>query len=311
MAKIAATAFFRDKFVSFSDANLSIASAPVLYGLSVYTVFPVFKAAPDKRLNIFRIKDHFERLVNSSKIMEFTDLLNDWDLKRFTDTMCELVEKNKIQTDCLVRVAVYVDDNLKGTRMLGLKHQLSAFVYTDDPLLPSDGAKVCVSSWLRTPDNSIPSRAKINGSYVNSALMKHEAVLNGYDDAIALDSSGHITEGTVANVFMVRDNKLITPDSSTDLLEGITRDSIIKIAKELGIRTEVRAIDRSEIYLADEVFFSGSSVKLTFISEVDHRKIGTGKMGYTTKLLQDLYKSIARSQSNKFQEWVTPLGQTA
>lgn len=300
-------AYFRDDFVPFGEANLSIASAPVLYGLSIYTVFSVLWNDDAQKLYMFRLADHFKRLQNSAKIMAFDDFLQQWDYEKFLSTMRELLQQNQVKQDSLVRVSVFVDDSLKGTRMHGLKHSLSAFVYPAVPLLPKTGARLCVSSWRRTPDNAIPSRAKINGSYVNAALMKHEAVLSGFDDAIALDEQGHVTESTVANIFLVRDGRLITPSGSTDLLEGITRDTVFRLADELNLSYEQRTIDRSELYLADEIFLCGSSVQITPVIEVDHRRIGSGKPGQLTKKVSALYESCAHREKTAFEEWSTPV----
>src|SRR6185437_13670876 len=209
-----------DGLVPFEEANVSIASAPVLYGLSIYTVFPVLWDGKRHKLYMFRLQDHFRRLQNSAKIMALDDFLQRWDYGKFESAMRELLSQNKVEESSLVRVSIFVDESLKGTRMHGLKHSLSAFVYTTPPLLPKSGARLMVSNWRRSSDNSIPSRAKINGSYVNAALMKHEAVLSGFDDALALDEHGHVTEGTVANVFLVRGGHLLTPHGNTDILEG-------------------------------------------------------------------------------------------
>lgn len=288
------TAYFRDNFVPFDEAQLSIASAPVLYGLSVYTVFPVFWNEEAGKAYMFRLEDHFKRLQNSAKLMAFNDFLEEWDFALFEKTMNELLVKNEVKADSLVRVSIFVDDILQGTRMHGLKHSLSAFVYEAFPMLPAAGAKLCVSSWRRTPDNAIPARAKINGGYVNAALMKHEAILNGFDDAISLDEQGHVAEATVANIFLVQKDTLLTPSNSTDLLEGITRDTVFKLAKDLGLPYIQRTIDRSELYSADEVFLCGSSMNITPVISIDHRPIGAGKVGAITKQLMDAYDQMGR-----------------
>lgn len=298
-------AFFRDEFMPFETTNLSIASAPVLYGLSVYTVFPVFWEPKSKQLNAFRLQDHFSRLQNSSKIVAFDDFLHDWDYGRFESTMKELLLKNDVSEDVLVRVTVFVDDVLKGTRMKDLKHSLSAFVYPATPILPQSGAKLGVSSWRRTPDNAIPARAKINGSYVNAALMKHEAVSNGFDDAIALDEQGHVTESTVSNIFIVRDGKLITPSAATDLLEGITRDTILALADTEKISYQERVVDRSELYVAEEIFLCGSSMNIVPVVSVDHRQVGNGKVGPLAKKFSGIYDDISRGRNEPFRSWLT------
>lgn len=305
MADIKPLAYFRGNYVPFEEANVSIASAPVLYGLSVYTVFPILCDQKSKQIYIFRLEDHFKRLRNSSKIVAFDSFEKKWDYPKFKEIINDLVVKNKVSENCLMRVGVFVDDILKGTRMHDLEHSMSAFIYSTPPLLPKSGAHLTVSSWQRTPDNSIPSRAKINGSYVNAALMKHEAVLSGFDDALALDAQGHVTEATVANFFMVRGGNLITPDGSADLLEGITRDTVFKLAEQLGIKVEQRSIDRSEIYLADEVFLSGSSVQLAPVTKIDHRTIGDGHIGPVTQKIIGAYNEILANPMAK--KWLFPV----
>lgn len=300
--------YFRDKFVPFAEANLSIASASVLYGLSIYTVMPVFWNDEKGQLNMFRLEDHFRRLQNSARIVAFDDFLKDWDYQKFQQVIRDLLKKNHVEQDGLVRITIFVDDILKGARMKGLKHSLSVFVYPSAPPFPLSGAKLGVSSWRRTSDNAIPARAKINGSYVNAALMKHEATSNGFDDAIALDEAGHVTESTVSNIFFVRGGKLITPTNSADLLEGITRDTIFKLAGKLRIDYEEKVVDRSELYIADEIFLCGSSMNIAPVVSVDHRPIADGKPGQLTKKLINAYEDLGHGQAGFFKQWLTPIG---
>lgn len=301
------TMYHRHEFVSSEQATVRIASAPVLYGLSIYTVFPVLWNDKQQALYAFRLPDHFRRLQNSARIMGFHNFLDEWTYDKFAAVMRELMTRNEIQEDSLVRVTVYVDEILSGTRTMGLRHTLSAFIYPAGRLLPKRGAHLCVSSWRRTPDNAIPSRAKINGSYVNAALMKQEALSNGYDDAIALDGQGHVAESTVANICLIRGGKLLTPSGSTDLLEGITRDSMFALAESLGVSAEERSIDRSELYLADEAFLCGSSMRITPILSIDRRPIGTGTVGPLTRHFMRLYEASARGTTSKFAAWRTDM----
>lgn len=299
------TVFFRDKWVDFADANISIASSPVLYGLSIYTVFNAIWNSEAKQLNIFRLKDHYKRLCNSAKIMDFNNFSEHYSYAEFEEIMFGLLKKNKVQEDVLIRVTIFIDELVAGTKIHGLKNTMSAYVYPLGEILPRNGVNVCVSSWTRASDNTIPARAKVNGQYVNASLMKNEAILNGYDEAIALDASGHVSEGTVANLFLVRDGKLITPDMSTDILEGITRDTVMKLADHLGIQHEQRPIDRTELYIADEAFMCGSSAHITPILSVDKRSIGGGKIGDITIRLSELYKQAQVGELDKFSNWLT------
>jgi branched-chain amino acid aminotransferase len=297
--------FFRDEFVPFGEANLSIASSPVLYGLSIYTVFSTNRNSQTKKLYIFRLKEHYDRLVKSARIMDFDSFEANWPYEKFKKTMLELLRRNKIAEDALVRVTVYIDELIAGTKIHGLKNSLSAYVYPMGEILPRNGVHACVSSWMRNPDSAIPSRAKINGSYVNASLMKNEALLNGYDDAIAIDEHGHVAEGTVANLFMVRGGVLITPGPATDILEGITRSSILQIAKDLNVPIKQRSIDRSELYIADEMFMCGSSARLTPVLSVDKRQVGSGRPGAITKKISELYKEVQDGSDTNYSGWRT------
>jgi len=299
------TAFFRGNFVPFSEANLSIASSPVLYGLSVYTVFNAIWNEDNKELNIFRLRDHYKRLCNSARIMDFERFEEKYSYDEFEKIMKELLIKNKIQENVLIRVTIFIDELIAGTKINGLKNSMSAYVYPMGEILPRSGANVCVSSWTRASDNMVPSRAKVNGQYVNASLMKNEALQNGYDEAIALDEAGHVSEGTVANLFIVRDGKLITPDMAADILEGITRNSIIELADHLGIEHEQRTIDRTELYIADEAFMCGSSANVTPILTIDKRKVGYGKVGEITSKLSGEYQKIQLGKNIKFAKWLT------
>ncbi len=296
-------AFFRDSFIPFSDASLSIASSPVLYGLAIYTVFSLNWNEKEKKLYIFRLEDHYKRLVSSAKIMDFNLFEKSWSYEKFEKMIFELVKKNNIKENALVRVSVFVDALLAGTKIHDLPHSLSAYVYPMGEILPRSGVNLCVSSWVRNSDNAIPARAKVNGGYVNSALMKNEAILNGYDDAIALDVHGNVTEGTVANLFLASDGKLITPSSNFDILEGITRDSIMKIARDLKIEVVERAVSRSELYRADEAFISGSSARITPILSIDKRSIGNGKPGPITLKLLKKYEEVQKGMTKEYGAW--------
>ncbi len=305
-------AFLRDRFVPFAEAKLHIASSPVLYGLAIYTVFSLNWNEKERKLYVFRLRDHYDRLVNSAKIMGFEAFAENWPYEKFEKIARELVEKNKITEDALVRVTVFVDAVIAGTKIKGLPIALSAYVYPLGQILPPAGIHLCVSSWRRNPDDAIPSRAKINGGYVNACLMKNEAIINGYDDAVALDHDGHVTEGTVANIFLVRNGKLITPSPSADMLEGITRDSIMKVAGDLGIQIEERLVDRTELYVADEVFICGSSARIVPVLSIDRRPIGSARgtasgagthpTSITSKLAQ-VYRSAQNGTEQAYSQW--------
>lgn len=300
-----ASVYFGDGFVPFKEANLSIGSSAVLYGLTVYTVFGATWNEQQQTLHVFRLADHYRRLVNSARIMDFHSFEQAWPFEKFQATMIELLQRNHVKEDVLVRAAIYVDELIAGTRIHGLKHSFSAYAYPMGQILPKSGIHACVSSWQRTADNSIPSRAKINGSYINASLMKNEALLNGYDEAIAIDEHGHVAEGTVANLFMVRGDTLLTPDPATDILEGITRDTIIKLAKADGLKVTERSIDRSELYIADELFMCGSSARVIPVLSVDKRPINHQRVGPVTQRLAQLFQASQRGDQPSVNGWLT------
>lgn len=296
------TAYQNGEFLPFQRATLSIASAPVLYGLSVYTVFTVRWDESEQCLMVFRLADHYARLKNSCKIMGFDDSpLGSY--QSFRRTCHELLARNTVREDALVRVSVYVDELARGTRMNGLRTGISMYVTSGVPIVPLSGAHLCVSSWRRVSDDAMPARAKVNGNYVNASLMKNEALLGGFDDAIALGSDGHVTESSVANVFLVRDGSLITPGVTSDLLEGITRHTVISLARDAGMPVVERPVDRSELYIADEVFICGSSAGIAPVLSIDRRRIADGSVGPVTKRMAMRYDKVRLGRIKAFSRW--------
>lgn len=305
MAKIYDAAFLGDKIVPLEAANLSVASSAVLYGLSVYTVFPVNYV--DGKPVAFRLEDHFRRLIDSCRIVGIDTFEQTWDLKKFTEAVRWLVAKNKPSKDVFVRATVHASELLPGPRSRGLKTSLSIFLYNADPILPQSGARLKTSVWHRVPDYAIPSRAKVNGAYVNSVLAKQDALDSGYDDGIFLDAHGHVCELSAANIFLVRDGTLHTPNTTSDLLEGINRRSVIELARHEGLEVIERTIDLTELYIADEIFAIGTSAYVAPILEIDGRKIGNGRPGPTTKMFQSHHTDLTRGGHKQFKHWVTAL----
>jgi branched-chain amino acid aminotransferase len=299
MANIYAKAFFGDKIVDSSSANLSVMSSAVLYGLSIYTVFPVFVGKKNK-LVAFRLQDHYSRLCDSAKIIGIDGFADRWDFDKFLNAIHELVSANNIDEDTFVRATIHVNELLPGTRSRGLSTIFSMFAYEAEPIVPQDGARLKTSVWRRVPDNAIPSRAKVNGAYVNSVLAKQDAIDSGYDDCIFLDAQGHVCELSAANIFLVRHGKLITPDKTSDLLEGINRLTIIEQAKKLSIEVEERAVDLTELYIADEIFICGTSAFVAPIIEVDARKIDDGKPGPITLRFKKLHDELLRGKDSSY-----------
>lgn len=306
MANIYEHVWMGEKMVGLSEASLSVASSAVLYGLSVYTVFPI-SINKKGQLVAFRLEDHFKRLGDSARIIGIEGFEDDWSLARFTDVMKQLVDMNKPKTNVFVRATVHVDELLPGTKSRGLHTVLSVFLYDAVSIVPQTGARLKTSVWRRIPDYSIPSRAKVNGAYVNSVLAKQDAIDSGYDDCIFLDAQGHVCELSAANIFIVRDGKLITPDTNHDLLEGINRRTVIELAHDLKIPVVERAIDLTELYIADEVFACGTSAYLANVIEVDARAVGKGHTPIGDKL-RKLHKDIIEGNSRAHAKWHTLVG---
>ncbi|HSX17786.1 MAG TPA: aminotransferase class IV [Candidatus Saccharimonadales bacterium] len=304
MVKIYLKVYFGGRLIDKNSANLSIASSAVLYGLSVYTVFPVF-VTENGRLAAFRLKEHFNRLQESAKIIGIDGFNGEWDFEKFTDAAAKLIKENEIKEDVFVRASVHVDEQLPGTRSRGLSTALSMFAYEALPILPQNGARLKTSVWRRVPDFSIPSRAKVNGAYVNSVLAKQDAIDSGYDDCIFLDTNGHVCELSAANIFIVKGGRLITPDTASDLLEGINRRTVVTLASEAGLETEERVVDLTELYIADEVFACGTSAFIAPIIEVDARKVADGKPGLVTTKIKKLHEDALRGSNKEHANWLT------
>ncbi len=290
MATVHDKAYFEDRIVDSKDATLNVASAAVLYGLSVYTVLPAL--VNEKGTYLFRLKEHYERLVRSAHIIGLDTFAPQWSFDRFSSAVSETVKANHISKNVFVRITVHVPSLVPGVRSRGLPTALSIFLYDANSILPESGTRLKTSIWRRTPDTSIPSRAKVNGAYVNSVLARQEALDAGYDDAIFLDANGEVCELSAANLFMVRDGKLYAPCASKDILEGINRRTLIELAEDEGIEVIERGIDLTELYIADELFACGTSAFVTPVIEVDARRIASGTMGTLTKRLLRRHQNL-------------------
>lgn len=303
MTNISSFAYFGDKIVPIWDAKLSICSSAVLYWLSVYSVFPIFQQK--NWWNTFRIKDHFQRLLNSSKIVWIDTFESEWNYEKFMSVVADIIGKNRPATDVFARVTVHVDEIIPGIRSRWLRTVLSIFLYEAKSILPQDGARIMTSHWRRTPDISIPSRAKINGSYINSVLAKQEALDNNCDDCVFLNHHGQVSELSAANIFIIKNGIILTPSRNSDILEGINRDTLIQICLAENIPIIEASIDATELYTADEAFACGTSASLVPILEIDRRQIGTWVCGSITSSLKNLYTRVLRGENKKYDSFIT------
>jgi len=299
-------AFFRGAFVPIGEARLSIMAHVVNYGTGCFEGIRAYWNADDGQLYVFRLPNHYARLLRSCRILRI-DL--PYDVEELGEITAELLRKEEYREDVYIRPLAYKGSEGIGVRLHDLTDEFSLFAVPFGKYIPQqDGASVCVSSWRRVSDDAIPARAKVTGAYINSALSKTEAHLSGFDEAIVLTADGHVSEGSAENLFLVRDGQLVTPPVTDDILEGITRATLMELAREeLGISTVERRIDRTELYTANEAFFCGTGVELTPIAEIDRRPVGDGGVGPIAGRLRDLYLSVVRGQVPKYRQWCTPV----
>lgn len=299
-------AYFKGNFVPIEEANINIMNHSFMYGTAVFEGIRAYWNASEEELYVFRLREHFERMVDSMKIMYL-------ETKYSVDELCnitvELLRRNAPTTDTYIRPAAYKTAHRVGPSLDNNPSDICMFtVPFGDYFHGAEGLKVQISSWRRVEDNAIPARAKIVGAYANTALAKTDAVMAGFDECIVLSENGHVSEGSAMNIFMVKRGQLITTPTTENILEGITRGSIIELAEEeLGMSTVSRTIDRSELYTADELFFCGTGAQIAPIIEVDKRKIGNGRAGSVSNQIKDTYISICRGEKHKYHKWLTPV----
>jgi len=295
-------AFFEGKVVPLSEAKISIATHGFLYGTAVFGGMRAYWNEEKQRLFVFRPYDHFHRLLNSGKMMAMTIPYDEESLIQLT---VDLLRADNWRQDLYLRPTIYKADMGIGVRLHELKDEFCMFVMAYEPYVKNDtNAHVTISSWRRIDDNVIPARGKVAGAYANSALIKTDANRAGFDEAIVLDNHGHVSEGSAMNIFMVRDGMLITPPITDNILEGITRRSILELAqKELGLEVVERSIDRTEVFIAEEMFMTGTAAQVVAVTKVDHRPVGSGVMGPITTKLRMLYEDIVRGKNPKYASW--------
>ncbi|WP_029520153.1 branched-chain amino acid transaminase [Persephonella sp. IF05-L8] len=297
--------YFEGKIVPEDEAKISIKTNSLHYGTAIFEgIRAYYDKDTDKMWGLF-FKEHYQRLFQNMKVlnMEIEESIDD-----LVEITKELILINKIKSDIYIRPLVYFADLKISPKLIGYTAKIAIYTYPlGDYIDINEGIKAIVSSWTRLNDNMIPPRLKVAGAYVNSAFSKTEAILAGADEAIVLNKNGYVSEGSAENIFIVRNGKLITPPVSDDILEGITRNAIITIAKDLGYEVEERHIARTELYVADEVFFCGTGAQVSPVVEIDNRKIGDGKPGKITKEIQNVYFDAVRGKIEKYRDWVIPI----
>jgi branched-chain amino acid aminotransferase len=300
-----AFAFLDGEFVPVGDARVSVLTHAFNYGTGVFEGIRAYWNAQDEQLYGLHLKEHYERLHRSCRIMRISLPYTVDDLVGIT---LELLRKCNYREDAYVRPIAYKSSPLIGVRLHDLDDAFTVFAVPFGTYIDIDRGISCgVSSWRRTDDNAIPARSKITGAYVNAALAKSEAQEAGFDEAIVLTGDGHVSEGSAENLFIVRDGVLITPPATDNILEGIVRASVLKIAADEGIATSIRSVDRTELYVADEVFLCGTGAQLSPVTSIDHRPIGRGEPGPIAKKISEIYFDAVRGKSSRYRAWLTPV----
>ena len=297
-------AFFHDRYLPLEDATVSIAAHALNYGTGCFEGLRAYYNPEEQRSYIFRMAEHYERLLDSCRILRITIPYTVEDLCGIT---LEVMRKNQLQEDAYIRPLAFKAEPLIKVTLEGIEDAFGLFVLPFGEYLPLKGIRVLTSSWRRIDDNAIPARAKVTGSYINTALAVSDAHAAGFDDCIFLNPDGHVSEGSAANLFMVRSGQLITPPITDNLLEGITRESLMALAGDRGLTVSERHIDRSELYVADELFLAGTGVQVVPVIEIDNRLVGRGEEGPITKSLKSAYLAAARGQDPAHRSWLTPV----
>jgi len=299
-------AFFRGRVIRYSEARVGLLTHALNYGTAVFGGLRGYWNEDEKELFVFRPLDHFHRLRDSARLLRMNLEHSEADL---WEGLKSLLRAEDARADFYVKALAFYGDETIGVRLHDLTPEVSLVAFPFGRYVENDeNAHVCVSSWQRVSDNVLPARGKIAGAYVNSALAKSDAQLAGFDEALVLNDSGHVCEGSAENVFVVRGGVVVTPPVSEDILEGITRRSVLQLLQEdLGVEVAERPIDRTEVYLAEEVFLTGTGAQITAVTQVDHRPVGSGHMGEITGRLRKLFFDVVRGRVAAHRGWCAPV----
>jgi branched-chain amino acid aminotransferase len=299
-------AFFRGEIVPLGDARISVMTHAFNYGTAVFEGIRAYWNGDQGQLWALDLVTHYERLKASARFL-MMDV--PYTAEQLAGQTIEVLRRDGLREDVYIRPLIYKSSETIGVRLHNLDADVVIFGIPFGQYIDTEGGiRAQVSTWRRTDDNAIPARGKITGAYVNGALAKSEAQLNGYDEAIVLTQDGHVSEGSAENLFVVKSGKLITPSVTDNILEGITRRRLMSVARErLEIPVEERQIDRTELYNADEVFLCGTGAQISPVVEIDRRAIGTGRPGPITRQLHDLYFDAVRGRVDAYRDWLTPV----
>jgi branched-chain amino acid aminotransferase len=298
--------FFEGDFARYHDVKLGLMTHALHYGTAVFEGIRAYWNEKKGQLYLLEAAAHYERMKRSANVMRMTLPHSTEELVNFT---LELLRRNQFKSDVYIRPLLYTSSEEIGVRLHNLNRSFFIYAVPFGKYVEVDaGIRCMVSTWRRVPDQALPARAKITGSYAQSALAKSEAVENGFDEAIVLTIDGHVSEGSAENLFMLKDGAFITPPVTDDILEGVTRQLLIKVIRdELNLHVLERTIDRTELYTCDELLLCGTGAQISPVIEVDRRPIGDGKVGEFTQELQNIYFSAVRGEAPKHKDWTIPV----
>ena len=297
--------YFEGDFVPMRDAKVSIMTHAFMYGTATFEGIRAYWNEDQGRLYGLKLREHVERIRQSCRILLMDDVPS---VDELTGLIVETIRRNGFRSDAYIRPSFYKSTRAIGVRLHELAHELYIIAVPFGNYIDTEkGVRVMTSSWRRNADDALPARGKIVGGYVNMAFQKSEAEMNGFDEAVVLTADGHVNEASAANLFMVRDGIVFTPPVSDDLLEGVTRKALFELLSNEGIPYEVRSIDRSELYVADEVLLCGTGVQISPVIEVDHRKVGSGEIGPISRIVRDRYFDAVRGRLPEYSHWLTPI----
>lgn len=297
--------YIRGEYTELKNASVNIQTHALQYGTAIFGGIRGYYNAERDNIYLFRLEEHFARLKNSARIMQMKMPVS---YEEFREIILNILRNGEWKENVYLRPFLYKKDLSLSPRLHNVSDDLAIYALPLNDYLDTDnGLHAMVSSYVRISDNQIATRAKASGGYVNSALAKSEALENGFDEAIFLDTQGFVSEGSAENIFIVRDDELITPDIASSILEGITRRTLMEVALRKGIPVVERRVTRSELYTADEAFFAGTGVQLAWIKSIDRREVGSGEMGEVTAMLKKEYFSIVKGEVREFESWLTPV----
>ncbi len=299
-------AYFEGDWVPMRDAKVSIMTHAFMYGTATFEGIRGYWNEEQGQLYGLFVREHMERIRNSAKMLLMEGLPS---VDELVSIVVETARRNAFREDIYIRPSYYKSTRAIGVRLHHLDHELYVITTPFGNYIDVEkGVRIMTSTWRRNADEALPARGKIVGGYVNMAFQKSEAELNGFDEALVLTPGGHASEASAANLFVVRDGVLLTPPVSDDILEGVTRKAIIQLAQDADIPVEVRSIDRSELYVCDEVFLCGTGVQVSAVIEVDHRPVGSGAIGPVSRLVSERYFDAVRGNLPEYRSWLTPIG---